>query len=126
MKLNAKVKGKINLKNNAMIKQIAIQSLVETADALKSDLQTSETMPFDTGALQNRSTFVDDSKKNSGKVSIVSDTPYARRLYMHPEYNFRKDKNKNAGGEWFKSYIKGNKKDRTKKIFVKIMKGKLK
>lgn len=35
MKLNAKVKGKINLKNNAMIKQIAIQSLVETADALK-------------------------------------------------------------------------------------------
>ena len=35
MKLNAKVKGKINLKNNAMIKQIAVQSLVETADAVK-------------------------------------------------------------------------------------------
>lgn len=126
MKLNAKVKGKINLKNNAMIKQIAVQSLVETADAVKSDLQRSQTMPFDTGELQNRSTFVDDSKKNSGKVSIVSDTPYARRLYMHPEYNFRKDKNKNAGGEWFESYINGNKKDFTKKKFAKIMKGKLK
>ncbi len=126
MKLNAKVKGKINLKNNAMIKQIAVQSLVETADAVKGDLQRSQTMPFDTGELQNRSTFVDDSKKNSGKVSIVSDTPYARRLYMHPEYNFRKDKNKNAGGEWFESYINGNKKDFTKKKFAKIMKGKLK
>ena len=126
MKLNAKVKGKINLKNNAMIKQIAVQSLVETADAVKGDLQRSQTMPFDTGELQNRSTFVDDSKKNSGKVSIVSDTPYARRLYMHPEYNFRKDKNKNAGGEWFESYINGNKKDFAKKKFAKMMKGKLK
>ena len=126
MKLNAKVKGKINLKNNAMIKQIAVQSLVETADAVKGDLQRSQTMPFDTGELQNRSTFVDDSKKNSGKVSIVSDTTYARRLYMHPEYNFRKDKNKNAGGEWFESYINGNKKDFAKKKFAKIMKGKLK
>lgn len=126
MKLNAKVKGKINLKNNVMVKQIAIQSLVETADALKSDLQKSQTMPFDTGELQNRSTFVDDSKKNSGKVSIVSDTPYARRLYMHPEYNFRKDKNKNAGGEWFESYINGSKKYFAKKQFAKIMKGKLK
>ncbi len=126
MKLNAKVKGKINLKNNAMIKQIAIQSLVETADAVKRDLQTSETMPYDTGELQNRSTFVDDSKKDSGKVSIISDTPYARRLYMHPEYNFRKNKNKNAGGEWFEPYINGNKKDFAKKKFAKIMKGKLK
>lgn len=139
MKLNAKVKGKINLKNNAMIKQIAIQSLVETADALKSDLQTSETMPFgndtteyakkigyEAGSLQNRSTFVDDSKKNSGKVSIISDTPYARRMYMHPEYKFYKGHNKNTGGEWFDPYINGNKEDFAKKKFAKIMKGKLK
>lgn len=126
MKLNAKVKGKINLKNNAMIKQIAIQSMVETANAVKNDLQRSQTMPYDTGELQNRSTFVDDFKKDSGKVSIVSDTSYARRLYMHPEYNFRKNKNKNAGGEWFEPYINGNKKDFAKKKFAKIMKGKLK
>lgn len=63
MKLNAKVKGKINLKNNAMIKQIAVQSLVETADAVKRDLQRSQTMPYDTGELQNRGTSVDDSKE---------------------------------------------------------------
>ena len=126
MKLNAKVKGKINLKNNAMIKRFAIQSLVETADEVKRDLQRSQTMPYDTGELQNRSTFVDDSKKNNGKVSIISDTPYARRMYMHPEYKFYKGHNKNAGGEWFEPYINGNKKDFAKKKFAKIMKGKLK
>lgn len=126
MKLNAKVKGKINLKNNAMIKQIAIQSMVETADALKSDLQKSGTMPFKEGELQDRNTDKDDSTKNSGKVSIVSDTPYTRRLYFHPEYKFYKGHNKNAGGEWFEPYINGNKKDFAKKKFAKIMKGKLK
>ena len=126
MKLNAKITSKINTKNNEMIKYIAIQSLVETADALKSNLVRSKTMPFDTGELQNRGTFVDDSNKNSGKVSIVSDTPYARRLYFHPEYNFSKEKNKNAGGAWFEPYINGSKKDYARKKFAKIMKGKLK
>lgn len=126
MKLNAKVTSKINTKNNAMIKYIAIQSLVETVDALKSDLQKSGTMPFKEGELQDRNTDKDDSTKNSRKVSIVSDTPYARRLYFHPEYNFRKDKNKNAGGAWFEPYISGSKKDYARKTFAKIMKGKMK
>lgn len=133
MKLNAKVKSKINLKNNAMIKQIAIQSLVETADAVKSDLQRSETMPFDTGELQNRSTFVDDSKKNSGKVYVVTDTPYARYQYFgisrfgnHAPLIYNKQKNKNAGCYWFEPYINGNKKKWVQKAFNKIMKGKLK
>lgn len=126
MKLNAKVMSKINTKNNAMIKYIAIQSLVGTADALKSDLEQSQTMPFDTGALQNRSTFVDDSKKSSGVVSIVSDTVYARRLYFHPEYNYQKTHNRNAGGVWFVPYISGSKKDYARKTFAKIMKGKMK
>lgn len=119
------VKVKLNHKNISYIQKIANQSLVETADKIKSNLQGSQTMPFDTGELQNRSTFVDDSKKNSGKVSIVSDTPYARRLYFHPEYNFKKDKNPNAGGEWFEPYINGNKKNLAQKTFASIMKGKL-
>ena len=132
------VKVSLNHKNIAYVKKIAIQSLVETADALKSDVQQSQTMPFgnDTteyakkihykaGALQDRSTFVDDSKKNSGKVSIVSDTPYARRLYFHPEYNFYTGHNSKAGGEWFDPYINGNKKNFAQKTFARIMKGKL-
>lgn len=133
-----KVKVQLNHKNIAYVKNLANQALKETADAVKSDLQQSQTMPFgnDTteyakkigykaGTLQNRSTFVDDSKKNSGKVSIVSDTPYARRMYFHPEYNFYTGHNSKAGGEWFGPYISGNKKTFVRKAFAKLMRGKL-
>ena len=112
--------------NNAKLKQInsnATIALIKTADALKTDLIQSQTMPFDTGALQNRSTFVDDTQAPSGVVSVVSDTPYARRLYFHPEYNFNKTKNPNAGGMWFEPYISGDKKDFIKNTFTTFMKG---
>ena len=124
--MKAQVKTKINHKGNEYVKKLMKEALVETADALKSDLEQSQTMPFDTGTLQNRSTFVDDSKKNKGIVTIVSDGPYARRLYFHPEYNFQKTKNRNAGGVWFEPYINGNKEQWATKTFAKIMKGKLK
>ena len=124
--MKAQVRTKINHKGNEYVKKLMKEALVETADALKSDLEQSQTMPFDTGTLQNRSTFVDDSKKNKGIVTIVSDGPYARKLYFHPEYNFQKTKNRNAGGIWFEPYISGNKKQWATKTFAKIMKGKLK
>lgn len=124
--MKVKVTSRIDPKGNAYVKKLMQKALVETADALKSDLEQSQTMPFDTGALQNRSTFVDDSKKSSGVVSIVSDTVYARRLYFHPEYNYQKAHNKNAGGAWFEPYISGNKKKFANKTFAKILKGKLK
>lgn len=124
--MKVKVTGKINHQGNEYVKKIMKEVLVETADALKSDLQKSQIMPFDTGELQNRKTFVDDSKKKAGKITIVSDGPYARRLYFHPEYKFQKTKNKNASGMWFEPYISGDKKNWASKTFVKIMKGKLK
>ena len=36
-----------------------------------------------------------------GNGLLIWDTPYARRLYYNPQYNFSKDKNPNAGGLWF-------------------------
>lgn len=36
-----------------------------------------------------------------GDGSVIWNTPYARRLYYNPQYNFSKDKNPNAGGLWF-------------------------
>jgi len=36
-----------------------------------------------------------------GTGEVIWDTPYAHRLYVHPEYNFSKDKNPNARGKWF-------------------------
>ena len=119
-----KVTSKIN---NSTIKGIntnAEQSLIKTAMALKTHLQQSKTMPFNTGNLQNQATYVDDSNSNSGVVSIISDAPYARRLYFHPEYNFDKSKNPNAGGMWFEPYINGNQKDFVKNTFEEFMRGK--
>ena len=119
-----KVSSTIKL-DEAKLKELTRQqyiSLAQTADALVTDLRDSQTMPFDTGNLQNDSTFLDDSQKEQGKVSILSSTPYARRLYYHPEYNFRTTNNRNAGGKWFEPYISGNRTDFLKDTFAKLFK----
>lgn len=36
-----------------------------------------------------------------GSGEVKYRTPYARRLYYHPEYNFSTEKNPQAGGYWF-------------------------
>ena len=79
------------------------EALAMTADATLTELRDRQTMPFDTGNMQNDSTFIDDSQRD--KVSIVSSTPYARRLYFHPEYNYRRGNNASAGGKWFESFL---------------------
>lgn len=119
-----KVSSTIKL-NEAKLKELTRQqymSLAQTADALLTDIKDSQLMPFNTGNLQNDSTFVDDSQREQGRVSIVSSTPYARRLYFHPEYNFRTTNNSNAGGKWFEPYISGNKSDFAKSAFAKLFK----
>ena len=119
-----KVSSTIKL-NEAKLKELTRQqyiSLAQTADALVTDLRDSQTMPFDTGNLQNDSTFIDDSEKEQGRVSVVSSTPYARRLYYHPEYNYRTTNNANAGGKWFEPYISGNRTDFLKDTFAKLFK----
>ena len=81
-----KVSSTIKL-NEAKLKELTRQqyiSLAQTADALLTDLRDSQTMPFDTGNLQNDSTFIDDSQKEQGRVRVVSAILYARRLYYHP------------------------------------------
>ena len=124
MSSNVKVSSTIKL-NEAKLKELTRQqyiSLGQTADAILTDLKDSQTMPFDTGNLQNDSTFLDDSQKEQGRVSIVSSTPYARRLYYHPEYNFRTTNNRNASGKWFEPYISGNKSDFAVKAFRELFK----
>ena len=93
------------------------EALAMTADATLTELRDRQTMPFDTGNLQNDSTFVDDSQRD--KVSIVSSTPYARRLYFHPEYNYRRGDNASAGGKWFDSFLND---DFIASAFAKLMK----
>lgn len=119
-----KVSSTIKL-NEAKLEELTRQqyiSLAQTADALLTDLRDEQMMPFNTGNLQNDSTFIDDSQKMQGRVSIVSITPYARRLYFHPEYNFRRNNNARAGGKWFELYISGSKSDFAVKAFKQLFK----
>ena len=87
----------------------SITALEKTAEAVHTEIVQAQVMPRDTGALQNESTFVDYSNSSQGSCSIVSDTPYARRLYFHPEYHFKKDENPNARGEWYEDWLPGGK-----------------
>lgn len=38
-----------------------------------------------------------------GKGKLIWDTPYGRRLYYNPQYNFSTDKNPHAQGLWFEA-----------------------
>ncbi|MEE0980752.1 MAG: hypothetical protein U0K91_03635 [Acutalibacteraceae bacterium] len=118
-----RVDVKLNMANINGIERKIQSSLKKTGEAVHEDLLHSRTMPFDSGNLQNDSTFVDTSKVRDGEVFVVSDTPYARRLYFHPEYNFSTDENDNAGAEWFEPYISGKKKDFALKVFARFMGG---
>lgn len=119
VKVNIKLdSSKINTLINARNK-----ALEETTESILSDIKTSAVVPKgDTGELE-RSGFVDLSRLNDGVTSIIFDTPYARRLYWHPEYNFKQDKNVNAQGKWMQSYIDGDNKEfvtDTYKHFLKM------
>lgn len=108
----AKINTIINAKNKA---------LEETTEVILSDIKTSAVVPKDTGELE-RSGFVDLSRLDDGITSIIFDTPYARRLYWHPEYNFRQDKNINAQGRWMQSYIDGDNKEFVTDTYSKFLK----
>lgn len=89
-----------------------ITALEQTAEFLHTEVVQAQVMPFDTGNLQNESTFVDDSKSKEGKVTIVHNTPYARRMYYHPEYHFQKHENPNAGGKWYADWLPGGSREK--------------
>lgn len=124
MASNIQVSSTVSINKSKLEKLTKAQavSLAQTADVLLTDLRDEQLMPFNTGNLQNDSTSVDDSQKEKGRVSIVSTTPYARRLYFHPEYNFRRNNNSKAGGKWFEPYITGSKKNFARDAFAKLFK----
>lgn len=88
----------------------AALALGGTAEALKTEVVQDQVVPFDDGTLQD-SMAVDKSQVNNGRAELTLSTPYARRLYFHPEYNFRKTNNPNAKGEWLEDYLPGGTKE---------------
>lgn len=107
------MKVKVKLNNNGINKicNNSVKALILTGEVVKTDLIQSQTMPFRSGTMQNDSTYVEPKYAKQGKVYILADTPYSRKLYFHPEFDFSKDKNPNAGGRWFDIYVFGEKKE---------------
>lgn len=119
------MKVSFNLKNIAKINQDTLQSLIKTAEAIKTDLIQSQTVPFDVGTMQNDSMYVDDKRATKGNVKIVTDTPYARKIYFDPEINIKQGENPNAKQYYFEDYITGGKKGLPIRYFKTFMKGKV-
>lgn len=120
------MKVTFNIKNINRINDISKLALVDTAEAIKTDLIQSQTMPFDTGTMQNDSTYVDDKRIIKGIARIVSDTPYARKVYFDPEINIKQVKNPNAKQYWFEDYISGEKKNFPIKYYQQMLKRRMK
>ena len=110
-------KAKINW-NQTVLKGIETgskQALFQTGEALHTEIVQAQVMPFDTGTLQNTSTFVERVDENH--VALKTTAPYAARLYYHPEYNFNTSANRSAGGRWMKNWLDGV---WVKEVYLKI------
>ena len=101
---------KMNFPRIRQLEQAQVTALEHTAEELRTDVKQAQVMPFKTGTLQGEGTFVDYSESRQGKVSIISNTLYARRLYFHPEYHFQTKENPNARGKWYSDWLPGGKK----------------
>ena len=111
-------KSKVKLLTDAQIR-----ALEQTAEHLKTEVMMAQVIPYDRSDLQ-KSAFVDRTNSKSGTVDLVYSTPYARRLYFHPEYNFNQDptKNPNAQGKWCEPWLTGPKKDWAHQEYAKLYK----
>lgn len=118
---------KMNFPRIRQLEQAQVTALEHTAEELRTDVKQAQVMPFKTGTLQGEGTFVDYSESRQGKVSIISNTLYARRLYFHPEYHFQTKENPNARGKWYSDWLPGGKKsdfaiDTYKRIYRGLVK----
>ena len=113
---------KLNIPRISRLDKATTTALEETIEALKTEIIMAQVMPFDTGNMQNNSTFTDVSKSRQGSVSLITSTPYARRMYYHPEYNFQTKENAHAQGQWLEPWINGKNKDFVGKAFAKFYK----
>lgn len=121
MQVNSTVK--LNMPRVRQLTQAAVTALELTGEALHTEVIQAQVFPFDTGHLQEDATFVDYSWAKDGKVTLVSSTPYARRLYYHPEYHFQTKENPNARGMWYEDWLPGGAKaSDASKLFAQFYK----
>ena len=115
-------KFKLNTANVKKINDATKKAIEATGEKMVADKIRDQQIPFLEGTLQNVATRIDKSKLDKGILSIIHDTPYALRLYYHPEYNFTKLFNVNAKGEWWEDFLTGENKDKPAHYFKVYLK----
>lgn len=91
---------KLNMARINELSQAAVRALELTAEALHTEVVQAQVMPFVPAIWRKMRPLWTTAIQQNGKVTLVSSTPYARRLYYHPEYNFQTKENPNAKGKW--------------------------
>lgn len=107
--MSVKVKVQLDQVKLKQLHQSHLQALEMTAQSTLDDIKGIQVVPKSNVGTLEDSGDVDITGIKQGYARIIFDTPYARRLYYHPEYNFRTDVNPNARGAWIQSYIDGPK-----------------
>lgn len=110
-----------NTTNINEINENARLALIDTAEAIKTDLIQSQTVPKNKGDLEG-DMFVDDKKAIKGVVRIENPAVYSRKIYFDPEIHIKQGENLNAKQYWFEDYITGTKKDLPMKYYKKMLK----
>lgn len=110
------------------------RALALSGKVLQDDIREAQVIPRMDGTLSGEAFTVNVSTAKQGWIRFSFDTPYARRLYFHPEYNFHKapwvdkqgrnhDGNPNAQGLWMEHWLEGGKyAKRPSQIFAEILK----
>lgn len=108
-----KVKFQSNKNSLKLIEETAKKNaLLKTVIWIEGELNAMGVIPHDSGDMQqSMGTEIEDF---IARVTISG--LQVRRLYFHPEYNFRKDKNPNAQGRWMDTFIFG---ERSKDVIEK-------
>lgn len=98
------------------------KTMEDTGNGVIRSIKLTQKVPYDTGKLE-KSIKLKTRKNNRGQVifTIEFETPYARRLYYHPEYHFQTKHNKNAQAYWLEEYRghRGKGQDKIKNLFIK-------
>ncbi|HHY42980.1 MAG TPA: hypothetical protein GX514_09110 [Thermoanaerobacterales bacterium] len=111
------VKFKPNKKNIKVLEKAIKAAFPETLEAMKTEINNMQVVPKETGNLEE--SVKTGVEGNKGYISY--NTPYARRLYFNPQYNFRTDKNPNAQGRWLDTFIHGPKRQWLVQTFAELM-----
>lgn len=132
------MKIKINIEDiTPELEKACKEALIRTGYSVIDDIENAQVVPIMRSTMIQTLRPLDTSEIDNFKVSIHSDTPYARRLYEHPEYNFHRGPweihhrdgsverfpgNPNARGAWFEPWEKGKKKRWVVSTFKKHLK----